>query len=209
MKHILFFIAAASILLSCGNNPGGTSDETIIRASAFIYESDGITPAKGATVRVFVSSAADGKYSARQTTDANGKYSINGLVKGNYNIWAQKDSFVSVQNSVSLSDSTRALKNDTLRCPSTLTGIVGVQPTDNPNSVTGRLIGSDKRFTPDPSGWFTIKGLAAGTFSLLLTSSLAGYSPTTIAIFVHPCSHDTLKDTIRAIYSDFPGLAGP
>jgi hypothetical protein len=202
MKQLKGIVAIAGLVLSCGNNPGGTSDETVIRAGAVLYEPDGRTPAVGATVRVFVSSAIDGKYLSRQTTDTNGRYEFVNLAGGEYRLWAQKDSFVACQRIVVVAGLIPAIKNDTLQCPSTVSGIVALESPDNPNTVTGHVVGTDKRFTPDPSGRFTLKGLAAGTYSLLVVSSLAAYSSATFEITVGPCSQDTSRDTLRLFYAE-------
>lgn len=209
MKKIVSIAVAGCFLLSCMNNLGGTSDETVIRAGAVIYEPDGTTPAAGATVRAFLSGATDGRYVLRQTTEPNGRYVVTGLPDGSYNVLAQKDSLVSFQGSVRVVDSRAALKNDTLRCPSTLNGIVGVQPQDDPMTVSGRVVGTDKRLTvTDRTGRFAIKGLAAGDYLLLLTTTIPGYSPTLIGISVNSCSNDTLADTARVIYGEVPANAG-
>jgi hypothetical protein len=202
MKSVLSVFVAACLLLSCGNNLSGSSDETVIRAGAILYEPDGKTPAIGATVKVFVASATGGKYASRQTTDNNGKYVLMGLSEGTYNIWAQRDSLVAFQSSVIILESITTLKNDTLQCPSTLTGIIGIKPQDDPRTVTGRFVGTDKRFTVDATGKFTMKGMAAGTYSLILSSTLPGYAPTPLEVAINPCSHDTLKDTVQLLYGE-------
>ncbi len=181
---------------------GGTNDETIVRTGAIIYEQDGITPAKGATVKVFKSDATNGKYIVLQTTDINGRFSLQDLEPGMFNIWVEKDSMVAFQDSICISTSSTSLHNDTLDCPSSLTGFTSLQPLYDPRSVTIQVIGTDKYLNHiDSTGHFTLKDMAGGTYSLLLISDLPDYTPTTYQVNVNNCTNDTLKDTIRVIDS--------
>jgi len=187
----------------------GTNDETVIRTGAVIYEPDGKTPSVGAIVKVFKANSTDGQYVSKQTTDNNGKYALAGLPKGTYNIWAEKDSFVTFQDSVFLADNESTLRNDTLKCSSTLTGIVGIQPQHDPRTVTIQVVGTDKYFNnTDASGRFIMKGMAGGNYTLLLKSTLREYTPTTHDVMIKTCSDDTLYDTVSLIYTGIPVVTG-
>ena len=208
MKKLPLLIAILSLVLSCTTNLG-TNDETISGVKAMIYEPDGKTPAAGATVKIFKVSATDGQFVSKQTTGADGRYSITQIPDGEYNVWAEKDSNVTFQDSVVISKTQTTLHSDTLECPSTLTGIVGVQPQDDPRTVTIQVVGTDKYFNnTDENGRFTMTGMAGGPYSLLFKSTQLDYTPTTHTITVQRCSEDTLKDTIKLIYTGIPVVLG-
>jgi hypothetical protein len=209
MKKIFILFFLVSFFVTCSHNLSGTNDETVIRTGAIIYEPDGKTPSVGATVKVFKAGATDGQYASKMTTDKNGKYSPTGLSTGTYNIWAEKDSFVAFQDSVFISDSQSMLRDDTLKCPSSLTGIVGVQPQHDPRTITIQVVGTDKYFNnTDLFGRFIMKGMASGNYSLLLKSTLPDYTPTTREVTVRTCSNDSLKDTLWLIYTGIPVVTG-
>lgn len=211
MKKVILSISLIWIFLTCVGNlgtgtnsesMGGTNDETIIRTGAIIYEQDGTTPAKGATVKVFKIDAIDGKYIALQITDSEGRFKLQDLEPGIFNIWVEKDSMVAFQDSVCISINSTTVHNDTLDCASSLTGFTLLQPLYDPRSVTIHVIGTDKYLKHiDSTGHFTLKGMAGGTYSLLLKSALPDYEPTTQLVSVRNCTSDTLKDTIRLVDS--------
>jgi alpha-tubulin suppressor-like RCC1 family protein len=208
MKKAPFLIAIVSLVLSCVNNHG-TNDETISGVKVMIYEPDGKTPASGATVKIFKVSETEGRFVSKQTTDAEGRYTIAEIPAGEYNVWAEKESNVTFQDSIVISKTQTTLQSDTLTCPSTLTGIVGVQPQHDPQSVTIQVVGTDKFFNnTDENGVFTMTGMAGGTYSLLLKSTLPDYTPTTQSVTVQNCSDDTLKNTVVLKYTGIPVVRG-
>jgi hypothetical protein len=188
----------------------GTNDETSIRTSgAVIFEPDGKTPADSATVKIFNADVVDGHYVSIQTTSLDGRFSLDGLPKGMYTIWAQKDSLVTFQDSVRISSIDTIVRDDTLSCPSTITGIVGVQPQDDPRAVTIQVVGLDKYFNnTDKDGRFTMKNMAKGTYSLLLKSTEQHYTPTAAEISVGACVDTVLVDTIALTYTGIPIVVG-
>jgi hypothetical protein len=211
MKKSILLITLLWLFLACVNNlstgtsdsMGGTSDETIVRTGATIYEQDGTTPARDAIVKVFRADAIDGKFVTLQRTDSDGQYCLQNLGPGIFNIWVEKDSMVAFQDSIYISGSGSTLHNDTLDCASSLTGFTCLQPLYDPRSVTIQVIGTDIHLNHiDSTGHFTLKGMAGGKYSLLLKSNLTDYSPTTQMVKVHNCTNDTLKDTIRVVDSE-------
>jgi hypothetical protein len=195
--------------LTCAHSIG-TNDETSIRTSgAVIFEPDGKTPADSATVKIFYADAVDSRYLSIQTTDSNGRFSLTGLPKGIYSLWAQKDSLVTFQDSVLISSTDTIVRDDTLSCPSRISGIVGVQPQDDPRTVTIQIVGLDKYFNnTEKDGRFTMKNMAKGTYSLLLKGTLPNYTPTAAEVTVNACVNDTLKDTLRLTFTGIPIVTG-
>jgi hypothetical protein len=208
MKKTVIVLSLFVVSLSCARL-AGTNDETSIRTGAVIYEPDGRTPADNATVKIFRADAVDGRFESIQTTASDGRFSLAGLPKGAYNVWAQKDSLVVFQSPVIISETDTIIKNDTLSCPSIVTGIVGVQPQDDPRTVTIRVVGLDKYFdNTDKDGWFTMKNMARGTYALLLTSTEEHYTPTKVEISLAACAHDTLDDSLHLTYTGIPIVTG-
>jgi hypothetical protein len=208
MKKTIFYIALCTLALSCAHL-AGTNDETSIRTSAVVYGPDGRTPADSVTVKIFRADAVDGRYESIQTTAANGRFSIAGLSCGEYTVWAQKDSLVTYQSSILISSTDTVMHDDTLSCPSTVTGIVGVQLQDDPRTVTIQVVGLDKYFdNTDKDGWFTMKNMAEGRYSLLLKSTEQHYTPTKVEISVGACVHAALPETLRLAYTGIPVVLG-
>ena len=98
------------------------------------------------TSKIFKVSETDGQYVSTQLTDTAGCYSISDIPDGEYNVWAEKDSNVTFQDSVIITGTQTTLHSDTLECPSTFTGIVGVQPQDDPRTVTIQVVGCGQRY---------------------------------------------------------------
>lgn len=208
MKYAALFLLLCSLLLACSES-GGTNDETTIRSSAIVYEPDGKTPADSVTVKIFDADAVDGKYVSIQTTSSDGRYYPGGLPAGRYIIWFQKDSLVTYQNPLIISLNDTTLHDDTLAYPSTVSGIVGVQPQDDPRSVTIQVVGLDKYFNnTDSEGRFIMKNMAAGTYTLLLRSTEPHYTPTTVEVSIEPGAMVVLKDTLRLTYTGIPVVSG-
>jgi hypothetical protein len=208
MKKTILFLSLFVFFLSCARM-AGTNDETSIRTGAVVYEPDGKTPADSATVKIFRADAVNGRYESIQTTASDGRFSLTGLPKGTYSVWAQKDSLVVFQSPVIISEADTIVRNDTLSCPSTVTGLVGVQPQDNPRTVTIQVVGLDKYFdNTDKDGRFTMKNMAKGTYALLLTSTEEHYTPTKVEISLGACVRDTLEDTLYLTYTGIPIVTG-
>lgn len=212
MKKVILAIPFIWLFLTCMNNYGthtgsescgGTTDETVVRTGAIIYEQDGKTPARDAIVKIFKSDAIDGQYIFLQITDSEGRYFLNGLEPGIFNIWVEKDSMVAFQDSVCISVSGATLQNDTLDCASSLSGFTVLQPLLDPSLLTIQVIGTDKQINDiDSSGHFILRGLAGGTYSLFLKSEIVVCMPTILKVNVRECASDTLKDTVRVFDND-------
>jgi hypothetical protein len=98
---------------------------------------------------------------------------------------------------------------DTLNCQSIVYGTIGVEPQDDPLTVTIQVLGLDKFFNnTDKNGHFTMKGMAAGNYTLLLKSTKSHYTPTTVEITIGKCSQDTLPNTLHLTYTGIPVVQG-
>lgn len=207
MKYVILCLLFVTLLLACTG--GGTNDETTIRTGAVVYEPDGKTPADSVVVKIFDAASVDGKYISIQTTASDGRFYLEDLPIGTYVLWAQKDSLVTYQNAVVISPDDTTVHDVILAVPSTVTGIVGVQPQDDPRSVTIQVVGLDKYFNNTYSdGRFTMKNMALGTYTLLLKSTEAHYTPTTFEITVPASATVFLNDTLWLTYTGIPVVSG-
>ncbi len=209
MKHLSFIMLATVLLLSCTGHKNPSNQSSVPRISAVIYEPDGTTGADGAVVKIFDACDTGGEPLIVTITDEEGRYYLDELADGVYNFWAEKDSFVLLQDSVPVSSMQTTLKDDTLECPSTLTGIVALEDFHDTRSVTIRIAGFDKPvIIADAAGTFTLTGLAEGTWPLQLRSTIPDYLPTSAAVNISACSNDTIDDTLRLYYTGIPVVGG-
>jgi alpha-tubulin suppressor-like RCC1 family protein len=200
-------VAAAlwALLLGCSKNTG-TGNEPV-GLSATIYETNGKDPASGVLVKIF--RGDDDEPVSLRFTDRNGVFSVKDLPEGLYSIFAEKDSFVLFQDSVRVAPNRGGLRSDTLESPSSLTGIVGVEPVHDPSAVTIRILGTGKTFeVPGSDGRFRLQGLASGRYRLILESSRPEYLPTNATVSVLPRSHAAVEDTLRMAFSGIPVVSG-
>jgi hypothetical protein len=211
MKRILLPILAAVLFLSCTmDKSAGTISDTDTGKSAMVFNPD-ITPAVGATVKIFETSDTTREAALETTTDKNGRYFFAGLPKGTYNIIAKKDSLISFQDSVFISSNSSTVDPDTLGKPGSVTAIVGLQPNHDPGTVTVQVLGTDIYGNVDSDGRFTLRLLAKGTYNLRLVTTLLDYTPTYTSITAESSKNDTLYDTLWLKYTGIPlvmGLSG-
>jgi hypothetical protein len=203
INYIGIVVAAALMVLNCA----GTGDEVVTgtRTSARIFEQDGKTAAAGVAVRIFKSDAVNGRAVLEQTTSENGTFTFTELPPGKYNIWAQRDSQACFQNDIIINTTDNIVNDDTLDCVSSITGTVSVEPQHDPRSVTIRVVGLDKFISNTGSnGRFTLYDMAKGTYSLVLESTIADYTPTVIRVNVRSCNNDTLSDTLQCVFTGIP-----
>jgi alpha-tubulin suppressor-like RCC1 family protein len=200
-----FFLIFLVILLSCARDTVAPD----AAATGLIYERGGVKPAAGAVVKFFeIGDTAGGPVDVC-TTDAKGRYSVKGLPTGKYNLWAEQDSSVLFQCSLLVSADLATIHDDTLEPSSKLSGCVAVQFPHDPRTVTIHVQGTDKKNSIlEENGDFTITGLPAGTWSLLLRTSLPGYLPCLATVRIGKGSHDTLADTLRLYSTDLPFVSG-
>ena len=177
MKKVLIFLALI-LFVRCTQKIAGTTDETLGgNKTAAIYYAGG-APAPGVTVKVFDVIDTSRVPVAQAVTDSAGHYALGQVAKGTYNIWAEQDTLVAVQDSVFISPNSNTIQHDTLHTSGSITAIIGMQPNDDPRSAYVQILGSD-RFSRniDADGFFTISGLATGSYSLRISTTLPNYTP--------------------------------
>lgn len=201
--------AGFAITLYCSQSPqnAGVVDDTETGIQAMLFNPDG-TKAVGATVKFFtpLDTSKIEKYSV--VTDTNGRYAVSNMTTGSYNIWAEKESLVTFQGNVSISGDTNFIRQDTLKAPASITGIVGVEPNHNPENVTVQILGTEIYSMVDVNGRFTLKKLPEGDFTLRFTITDPGYVATLFDWRTTRGKADTLADTILLKYNGIPVVRG-
>ncbi len=202
----VFMALLLCLSISCHKHPNAPAAAGI---HATIYEHSGGRVAAGAVIQVFSAGSLENRPTAVYITDELGGYSIEDLKTGTYNIRAEKDSFVLFQDSVIVALTQTTLRDDTLECASSFSGIVGLKPDHDPRTVSIRLIGAGRTLdVSDINGSFTFSGLAGGNYSLLLESTIPDYIPTVKAVTVAACSPTTAVDTLRLRSTGVPIVSG-
>ena len=161
------------------------------------------------TVKAFDVNDTSRVPAAQAITDNTGHYALGQIAKGTYNIWAEQDTLVAVQDSVFISPTTNTIHQDTLQASGSLTAIVGMQPNDDPRSAYVQMTGSE-RFSRNINrdGAFTINGLATGSYSLRISTTLPNYTPSFFTVSAVSGKADTLKDTLQLVYTGIPVVTG-
>jgi hypothetical protein len=212
-------LLAPFLLLSCitasKEEPHGTEVENEV--VGYLYLADG-RPAAQATVKLYpvdyiaprgapkTGRIEDAGYVT--VTDANGKYVVDSLANGEYNILGKLGSSRSFQDSVAISSSSGTLPPDTLSGPGSLTGYVALQPNHDLRSVAVQLLGTDVNVNVDSSGKFRLESLAAGNYRARVATTYPEYSPLFVNLHVRENASDTLEDTLRPVFTGIPVVTG-
>jgi hypothetical protein len=181
----------------------GTVDDTDSGVEAMICNPDG-TPAEGASIKIFEVADTTKTPVVEEITDKNGRFNLDGLAKGTYNVYAEKDELVAFQDSINVLEDTIIIKDDTLETPIDLSGIVGLQPNHDPRTVTVQVLGTDIYSNVNEDGYFTLSRMAKGDFTLKLSTTLQNYTTTYGNLTIDVDTPDTLSDTLWLIYTGIP-----
>jgi outer membrane protein assembly factor BamB len=193
MKKLLL-IGLVLLFVRCTEKVAGTTDETITgtQAKAMVagklFEPDGKTPAKAATVSMRKKSMlADTSHaasnpqpftSASVTTDRNGTFAIDTIDTGTYIIEGTDgaNNVVLIDSiKVKTPDSTKNLGADTLLPAGVVKGVIKLTEGGDPRKVFVLAFGLDRFALPDSGGNFTFPMLAKGTYALRFLPSLENY----------------------------------
>lgn len=186
-----------------------TGGETV-NEMVSLYLPDG-SPAKNAVIEFYTVGDTSKQYVYQTVANEIGQYSLAGVTSSNgrFNIWGQLgDSLMAIQDSVFISATTHNAKNDTLGKPGSITGIVGLQPNDDPRTVTVQAVGTHLYKNVDYQGRFTLDGMAAGKYILRISTTLAEYTDTFAHVIAKSDVADTLADTLWLIYTGIPVVTG-
>lgn len=195
----------------------GSEVENEIRVGSLKLADGG--PAVNARVRVYdvahvpdtlgspqPDSGADPAFTTR--TDSQGKYRIDPLPEGEYNVLGDLDGAVSYQDSILISERTGRLATDTLAHPGSLLGWVRLEPNHDPRSVTVQVLGTNSYANVDTGGRFLLSRLARGNYSLRVLANRPDYAPLFVTARIRSGFEDTLGDTLVPSYTGIPVVTG-
>jgi Putative Ig domain/Kelch motif len=220
--RIFRFGLAVLLLMGCilndrtESNRGSVVDNEV--RVGRIFHADG-EPAVNARVRIYpvdhVPDTAGLKKVARGeglvfsvVTDNEGKFKIDALPRGEYNILGDRDGMLSFQDSLFLNDSTQYIPPDTLDAPGSLTGTVVLQPNHDPITVTVHILGTNHHANVTSDGRFEFGQLAAGSYRLLLRTTLPEYTSLYVSTKVRSGIQETIADALTLPYTGIPVVTG-
>lgn len=219
MSIRILHAAAFSILVSLGGcimeAKRGSVIDNETRVGKILL-ADG-SPAINARVRVFpVDHLPDSSLLAKVSTipgystrtDSKGRYRIDSLPRGEYNILGELEGEYSFQDSVYLSESTGSLSTDTLEEPGSLRGVVGLQPQHDPRTVTVQALGTNSYSNVDENGRFHLLKLGRGEYTLRVVTTLDDYTALVLSAKVGADRNDSLQDTLRLPFTGIPVVDG-
>jgi hypothetical protein len=222
----LWPVFAALLLLSCQKDPptaGGSVEENEILAGTIVL-ADG-TPVAGARVRLYAvnfepaptgapkaglaKTARTDSVAVSVQTDENGRYRIDSIARGEYNILGgSADGKVCYRDSVFLGAGSPVKVTDTLRASGTLAGVVGLQPNHDPRSVTVEILWTYVFADVGSDGKFLLTGLADGRYTARIWTTEANYKPLLTTLRIRTGMADVLPDTLRLLYLGIPVVTG-
>lgn len=208
-RQILSALPALGILWGCGSTDvAGTNDETHTESLARVYLPDGNTPAAGALVQVVPREGVTA--TATGNVNADGKAVLPRLADGTYSVTVSQGSLSLLVDSLSAVDGAlQWTRSDTLEPSATLTGLVKVEPQDDPARVTVNVLGTEIWANVGHDGRFRLTGLGTGRLRLRFQSTDSGYTTTYDTARVRlPGALDSLADTVRMTYVGIPVVQG-
>ncbi len=187
-------------------NRGSVVDNEIANGNLFLADGK---PAISARVRVFpINQIPDSTTKGFSTfTDSLGRYNLDSLPEGKYNILGEKDGAYSYLDSIEVSNK-NSIPSDTLKAPGSVVGIVGLQPNHDPRTVTVQILGTYKFSNVDAIGKFHFENLAGGIYSLRVITTLPDYTPLYTSLEVKSAKRDSLADTLKIPYTGIPVVQG-
>jgi len=199
----------AFVLAGCGGNDkvAGTNDETHTEVAARIYTPGGQTFATGAAVKVVPGDSTQAV--AVGTVDSTGLPQTSQVPDGIYTVSVTLDSLVSTIDSVVATGGKLQLaENDTLEASGTLSGVVALQPQDDPATVTVQVLGTENYSNVAENGRFTLTDLPTEKVRLRLVTTLPNYTPTFDTTHATTAAATRIPDTIHMIYTGIPVVTG-
>jgi hypothetical protein len=185
----------------------GTTDETLTGSkldarTSFVYFENG-KPVPFAKIEVFEPNDTTTKAIDTLYTDVNGKYSIESLTEGLYNLWYEKDSLFSFYDSIRINDSVDLMDSIILKKAITITGKIRLQTGHNPQTVVVHALGTPKFTNVMPDSSFTITNIPNGEYTFVFITTIKNYTPTFKS---QKCKSDSVDNlgTIDMIYTGMP-----
>ncbi len=211
---LLLFISM--LLWSCtSQDVAGGETSNMATVGITVYRPDGVTPASGATLKLFNPNNSEGTLIDQRELDENGQYDPSLLKLSTtspyHNVVIEYDSTEAIfQDSVFITEENRSyLKDDTLALVGAISGVVAIQPTHERIRVLIRALGTDIYTKADSlTGEFVIGGLGEGEYNLMFICEYPEYG---VALFdTVAMSGDTtvITDTLDIPFLGIPVVEG-
>ena len=197
------------LLWGCGKSGqvAGTNDETHTEVAARIFKPGGQGFAVGATVKVV---PLDSTQAVSVGAVGDDGHPVVGTVPdGIYSVSVTQAGAVVVVDSVpAVAGRIALVQDDTLELSGTLSGVVAVQPQDDPSTVVVQVLGTENYCNVAQDGKFTLTGMPTGRVRLRLTTSLPDYTTTFDTSRALSGQDLSIPDTLRMVYTGIPVVTG-
>lgn len=207
-------LGTVSLWNGCGSIGSEVENEQLANG---VKDANG-KPVGNALVRVFTVDHIPGATltkSARKAnlvwetrTDASGRFRLDSIQAGQYNVLISKDTLRAFQDSVFLAPGLNTLPADTLEAQASLRGVVRLQPVHDPRSVTVQVLGTDLFANVDADGGFVLAGMAGGTYRLRAVSTVTEYAPLFSTVTVLAGKANRIQDTLILPFTGVPTVTG-
>lgn len=196
--------AAFSAMSGCmtGDDLAGTTDET---NTARIVGPGG-SSAPGAVVQVYRIGDTTRVPVLTAIADEQGRYSLQGIPPGEYNLIANSGDLALYLDTVPLRPGIS--RSDTLGQPGAYRGRVELQPGHNPRTVTVQALGTNLWSNVDSAGNFSFPKIPGGEYTLRLVTTLPDYTPTFSSVRALDDSAVVESAPIELIYTGKPIVRG-
>lgn len=191
-------------LMGCGNQTtlqgGGGTTETV----GLIFTNDG-NPASNVSI-AFVPSDLNPQSGSEEIesafSDTEGRFSVEGVTDGVYNILYKRDSQMALRHSIEIKDGAFVTAvSDTLKKTGSIRGVVTLLPEHSNLNIYLLLIGTNRFVSPiDEYGNFYIDSLAEGAYELTIVTKEANYGYIDTSFYIESGVQDTFADTLRIPY---------
>lgn len=141
-------------------------------------------------------------------TDEKGRFALQKVPEGTYNILVAKDSLKSFRDSVVVTGKAQQLGDDVLKKPGALAGRVKLQPDHDGRTAVVQVLGTHVYVNAARDGSFELIDLAPGAYKLRAISSLDGYTEAFRDILIRSDVADSLAEPIVPFYSGVPVVTG-
>lgn len=195
------------------DDPAGPPDGNTEGVLSGTLHMPGGSPAREAKIRLYSVDHVPGPGPAQEPshsvrTDSEGRFTVDSLPRGQYNVLGLKDGLVSIADSLYLAPGEHTVLADTLEPAGTVAGRIEIQPNHDARKATVRVLGTDRYAQADAEGRFTLSGLAEGSYQVRVETDLEKYEDLTAALRARSGSVDSLADPLRPKYGGVPMIAG-